>query len=250
MKKTIILFLLGTLLFSASAFAETVGTFTGSLSDTDTMVTHQVILPSDGALTLDLVTDSTLAMSYYYSVRVYDENGTSELFISYGPDMATTDHLLYAPGAFKAGTYHIKLERSEGAGNYTLVADHEPNPLQNDTEPNDDTVGALNLALGASVTGHLGFIGGGLGTTVDYIDWYRVALLSDGVLTIDLLTDSTLAMSHYYSVRVKDADGTTDIFMDYGPDIDTTDNSFYTPDALKSGTYYIGLEGCKRHITL
>ena len=100
----------------------------------------------------------------------------------------------------------------------------------------------MNLTPSASVTGHLGFIGGGLGITVDHIDWYKVTLPSDGVLTIDLLTDSTLAMRHYYSVRVKDADGTTDIFMDYGPDINTMDHSLYTPDGLEAGTYYIVLE--------
>ena len=238
MKKTIMLIVSGALLFSANVFAASVGTFTGTLDESTTIAAHQVALSSDGVLTLDLVTDSTLSMSYWHSVRVQDADGI-DLFTSIGPAIDTTDHSFYTPNALKAGTYQIRLERDAGYGGYVIAATHAPNSLQNDTEPNDDRDSALALALGTSVTGHLGFMGAA--SAADNRDWYKVVLPSDGVLAIDLLTDSTLSMTYWHSVRVQDTDG-VDLFTGLGPAIDTTDHSFYTPNALKAGTYYIGLE--------
>jgi len=228
------IFILGILLpfllfIQDGAIATEEETFTGYLDSSNTYEIHSITLPNDGELRFKIVYDSTLYLSYYYGVQIYDVNGTMIFYKS-----VPSSGIIYGPYGIKAGTYYIKINRDTGYGGYTLTTMYDAQTIANDTEPNDTYSDANAAPNNGSVTGHLGYKGGGDGTT-DTVDLYKILLNNDGELRFKIIYDSTLDISGYNKgIRIYDIYETL-LFYESYPSSGIT----YGPYGLGFGTYYI-----------
>jgi hypothetical protein len=212
------------------------GTVTGHLgytgggnATTDAVDIFNIVPIADGQLKLKIVYDSTLSISGYFSgLRIFDTNGM-EIFAESYP----TSGVEYGPFGLKTGIYYIKILRNSGYGGYTLTTGHNAQTIPNDVEPNDTFPESKSAPLNGTVTGHLGYTGGGNGTT-DAVDIFNFAPISDGQLKLKIVYDSTLSISgHFSGLRIFDANG-TEIFSVVSP----TSGVEYGPFELQTGTYY------------
>ena len=231
-RKLLTVGLIFTLMFigKSLAFSQEEQTFTGYLDQDNTSKTHTITLPNDGELKFNVVYDSTLDISAYNKgIIIYD---TSETLLFY--ERSPSSGITYGPYGLKAATYYIKVLRYAGYGGYTFTTIYDAQAIDNDTEPNDQFSDANEAPLNASVTGHLGYKGGGDGTT-DFVDIYTTTLNSDGELKFEITYDSTLDISLYNrGIEIYDASETL-LFTERSPSSGVT----YGPYGLKAATYYI-----------
>ena len=133
--------------------------------DADNYDWWKVIIPEDGVLRIETVSDATLDLD----LSIYDENGSTYFSTAYTRKTITetvSDDLL-------AGTYYVLVNRWEGYGSYTIKCIFEQASLANDTEPNDSYSQGINLSPNSTATGHLGFYNA---NKTDYSDYYFIQL--------------------------------------------------------------------------
>jgi hypothetical protein len=216
-------------------------TLSGYLDENTQTRTHSITLPSDGTLQLSVTIDQSLslAISTYYGITIFDSDGTTMLQGFSGPTGGTDTDGIYGPFALKAGPYQIRFARWTGSGSYTVAAAHTPQPLAGDNEPDNTVAQAQAAALNSSITGHLGYIGGGGGTAPDELDWWIFSIPSDGEVRVAVSIDSTLSLatSLYHGITIFDSNGTTQL-EGFSVDTGSTAGDF-GPFPLKAGNYYL-----------
>lgn len=209
----------------------------------------QVQLPSNGTLHLDIATSAQLNLNQNASVgasggiMVYDADQTTVFFSNVQGQNTTNTHSV---PKLKAGVYYVRLVVLGAGyyGSYRLTPRHTPEPAPNDSEPNDAPAQALELAMDAPVTGHLGFFGGGGGTNTDMQDWYVLTLPHAGNLELDVETSPLLnlnvnaAIGANSGIVVFDSDAATVLFG--AVQAQNTTNT-HVAQRLKPGVYYVRL---------
>ena len=159
----------------------------------------KITITEDGRLTLADSTEPT--MEYY--LRLFDADGVTLIRSEYRKADNTGNHIAVnlAPG-----TYYFQLDMwgsgYDHYGSYRIATQFVPVSLPGDPEPNDSLHQAVVMKPDQVVTGNLGSRRDGLW---DDIDWWKITLEKDGLLT---LTDSTEAPLEYY-LRLYGQDGTT-----------------------------------------
>ncbi len=171
----------------------------------------QIDLPSDGNLVFAVDKATTLGVT----VSLYSGDQTS---------LIQTNATSSVTG-LRAGTYYVKAARTTGYGGYTLTPAHTPDAVTNDAEPNDTAATAGNGNFPTAISGHLGYSWMGTGDVPDDVDWWQIALPSDGnlVFVVDKATTLGVTISLY--------DG------DQSSLIQTNATSLVT--GLRAGTYYV-----------
>ncbi|MHB9029463.1 MAG: hypothetical protein ACYC9O_11905, partial [Candidatus Latescibacterota bacterium] len=164
----------------------------------------KITIPSDGALLVKTLADSTLEIDNY----LYDQDGKTQVagydYGGYHNDDQTHHNSL------KPGTYYIKTYAYDGYGSYTITSVFTPARLEDDVAPNDSVTVATLLEPNGGDTGHLGFYAAGY---TDKEDWWKITIPSDGALLVKTLADSTLEIDNY----LYDQDGKTQVAgYDYG----------------------------------
>jgi C1A family cysteine protease/putative hemolysin len=206
-------------------------TVNGYLSETHPLDIWKITLPTDGKITFPLTFDSTLNIAALY---IYDSDGSS---LVYDDGVGASPQTL-GPYGLKAGTYYVKIEWYQYSGStyggYTLSNVYTEQPLGNDCEPNDSHLTACSMSPNGTVTGHLGYKGGG-NASRDTQDWWKITLPTDGKITFPLTFDSTLNIAALY---IYDSDGSSLVYDDgVGASPQTLG-----PYGLKAGTYYVKIE--------
>jgi murein DD-endopeptidase MepM/ murein hydrolase activator NlpD len=223
--------------FSDSKTAPINGSVTGHLGykgggncATDSVDIFNIMLSADGELKLKIVYDSTLDISFTtYGIRIYDTSGCELYYESY-----PSSGVLYGPYGTKAGTYYIKILRSSGYGGYTLTTMYNAQTISADVEPNDTFSDSKTAPINGSVTGHLGYKGGGNCAT-DTVDIFNITLPADGELKFKIVYDSSLNLSWTtYGIRIYDTTGCEVYYENY-----PSSGVIYGPYGMKAGTYYI-----------
>ena len=194
-------------------------TFSGYLDENTKTMLHSITLPSDGEVRVAVSIDSTLSLatSLYHGITIFDSNGTTQLEgFSVDTGNTTGD---FGPFPLKAGNYYLRVSRAYGYGGYTLTVNHSPQPLTNDTEPNNTSAAAKSAAVGSSITGHLGYIGGGGGVAPDELDWWSFTMPAPGDLRLTITIDPTLNLvtSYYHGISILAGDGTTEVQVSAAP---------------------------------
>jgi hypothetical protein len=196
----------------------------GSLSAGDTIDWWSVIIPADGALFIQTVSNATVEVDLW----IYDSiaNGL-ELIAGYeignGVDERTHSSKL------KAGKYFIRTGRFTGSGSYTIASQFVPSSLSNDSEPNDSIIQAVNLDTNKSATGHIGYFSSG---KTDLVDWWKIVLPVDGKLLVNTTSDTSADID----LKLYDQDRLAEIAtFDSMPGIH--ESTHY--DNLATGTYYV-----------
>lgn len=195
--------------------------FTGTLGGADNNWQQwlPITIPSDGSFSTQMTVSGDLTGGnsghcLYESTKTYN----------YPYVCGYTSPL--GPWGLKAGNYYLGVwTNSSGRGSYTVTTAFTPQPLTNDTEPNDTYTQAGTLPASGSVTGHLGYwnILGSQHYGIDSEDWWRVTLSSAGKLNLSYTYDQALA-------------GATGIEL-YAQDGSTLIRD--TSSTLAAGTYYL-----------
>ncbi|HOB97334.1 MAG TPA: Ig domain-containing protein [Verrucomicrobiota bacterium] len=227
--------------------------FTGSLDvASQPTVVIPLTLTKDGSLSLEITVgpylnlNANAAVGVNHGVIVYDSTGTNQLYGAVQGQDSTVTHVVQGLGA---GSYSVRLTaigsfHSLGWGPYTMITSETPDPLPNDAEPNDDFDRALTASLGAEVTGHLGYYGGGGGTATDLQDWYRLTLPHAGNLELEVGLSKLLNLNVNASIGadngivVFDSDAATVLF---GAVQGQNSTNTHVVTRLKPGLYYLRL---------
>ena len=183
---------------------------------------YQFTTTNDGAIVLSFL--STEA-GHYNSIYLYDNDGITLLASASGYGTATL-----TAGGIAAGTYYARMyyySTTEYSG-YTLTNTVVTDGVVNDIEPNGTPLTALSMVENGSVTGHIGYrINGG---SYDFDDYYEITTTNDGNITIAF---SSSEPSHYNSIYLYDADGTTLLGSGSG-----YGSATFTSNGLAAGTYF------------
>jgi hypothetical protein len=181
----------------------------------------KVTVPSDGKLTVSTVSDSTLEIDLF----LIDKNDSTQI-ASYDIEWGVNESTHF--NNLTPGTYYIKCKCYSGYGSYRITNAFVPARLPGDTVANDSVPIAAALGLNKSATGHLGFYNSGV---IDLVDWWKVTVPSDGKLTVNTVSDSTLEIDLY----IIDKNGSTQI-ASY--DVGWGVNEAVHFNNLTPGTYY------------
>ena len=196
------------LVLSKTAFASCVvgnlplgGSSTGNLDSTHTSDTWCVDVAVDGSLGVNVVDDAALAVNVY----LYDED-----LRLLGSDLNSDGDQTVQENNVAPGTYYVLVARESGVGGYQISSSFTAQPLANDAEPNNDSAQALVLGLGASASGHLGYVARGV---TDTSDWYKLTTTVDGSLRVNVVDDAALSVLVYLydeDFRTLDSDTVVD----------------------------------------
>lgn len=238
----------GWLCFSPLVRAQT---FTGSLyADSHPTVIIPITLAHDGALSLNIATGPNLNLNANASVGVtegiivYDSTGVARLYGALQGQGSTATHVVNGLGA---GTYYVRLTvignyPSLPGDSYSMIVSEIPDPLSNDSEPNDAIASAKATVLDTAFTGHLGYLGPQ--SVIDKQDLWYVQIPADGTLQFEIATGEHLNLNINESVGANagiillDSDGSTAFYSALQGQ--NTTNTHSIPK-LKAGTYYLRL---------
>ena len=196
------------------------GSNTGKIGTSTDVDWYKVTTNSDGRIDLTL----TVSNNLYCYFAIYDNDGVTLLHQDY-----TSTSYIYSVDGLATGTYYVKIFPYYTAQlpEYT-IADALVKPTQaNDAEPDSTRAQALTMALGGSVTGHIGYL---YNNHRDSADMYKVTTNADGLLSITL----NVANNQYVYFNIYDNDAKTLLHQDY-----TSTSYTYSVDGLAAGTYYI-----------
>lgn len=121
-------------------------------------------------------------------------------------------------------------------GSYNLTTSLTSSSLENDGTNDRTYLHALNMSLGDTKTGHIGYTNE-LGKTNED-DWYKVVLTSDRNVNFNISTDEGEDISLY--LFDKNADNDSSIDESYSDEGITN-----LSKTLKAGTYYIKISSSK-----
>ena len=195
-----------------------IGYYSGGTSDS--VDWFKVATTADGSLTMTVTQDRG---GDAVDVNLYDTNGSSEIGRSHSTSSVET---ITIPN-LRPGTYYLAVYLYTGFCGYTVQSQFTPQPLANDTEPNDTLQTAQRAFPDQPRTGHLGYYSSG---TADSLDWFKVVLPADGNLWLEIVSDSTTDID----MELYDANG-GEIARDHqvGP------HSHLGKDGITAGVYYL-----------
>jgi hypothetical protein len=128
-----------------------------------------------------------------------------------------------------AGTYYIRVYGGNAYTGYTLINSYTPNPVPDDTEPNNSIATATPVSFNSVNTGHIAYRNPG--GSYDNYDYYVFTTPVDGNVTLSL-TNNNNAYTYLY---LYDSDGVTQLNA-------TSNNAqggiSITANGLAAGTYY------------
>gem|GEM_PF-6418529 len=185
-----------------------------------------------------LIVDSALAETLEFVLYLYDEDDQLMLSYSESDALSNVEHQL------AAGTYYIKTDYVTNFGSYMLTASLEPMNIQNDPEPNDETLTATVLPVGGEDTGHIGFATDAKDSITGYYrvydtdDYWKITTTEDGVLSFATTANVEFDKGPFMHVYVYSADG---ILMQSNYNYDeklTVESSI----EVEAGTYFIDVK--------
>ena len=184
---------------------------------------HYVTVPSNGTLSLSFAADTDPGCYF----RLYDTNARRALRDEWVPGKEQ----IAISRDLGPGTYYVEVARHYNRDfSYTITASFKEAPWQTDREPNDLPSSAVDLPVGGSVTGHMGYATDG---RADDADWHKVNVTQDGLLIIDL--ETTADPGTY--LRLYDCNGAT-VLVDKWVSGATKATIQYK---VAPGTYYVQL---------
>lgn len=199
------------------------GQVSGQINSAKPTAWHYVTVPSNGTLDLSFAADTDPGCYF----RLYDTNARRALkdeWVSGKEQTAVSRDL--APG-----TYYVEVARNYSRDfSYTITAGFKEAPWQTDREPNDLPSFAVDLQVGGSMTGHMGYPTDG---RADDADWHKVNVTQDGLLSIDL--ETTADPGSY--LRLYDCNGATVLVDKWVTGVTKVTIQY----KVAPGTYYVQL---------
>ncbi|MFB3786580.1 MAG: pre-peptidase C-terminal domain-containing protein [bacterium] len=156
--------------------------FHGSLF-TDRFDFYVITTSQNGSLDTTVYPDGTLRVA----LHLIDTNGASVLVSKNDNGKGGSEKCVYPNLA--AGTYYVLVEATEGYGSYSLTNLLTPNPVSNDTEPDNNPSQAVPVPLVPSGDNYAGSMPGQLGyygsEFRDERDFFRLELPTYGKLKLN-----------------------------------------------------------------
>ncbi|MFC1490763.1 T9SS type A sorting domain-containing protein [Candidatus Latescibacterota bacterium] len=204
----------------------------------DTIDVWKIETEEDGYL----VVDSAIAEELKFNLYLYDE--TDQLMVAYSESdsLTTVEHQL------AAGTYYIKTDYDYNSvpnfGSYKLTASLDPMFIQNDPEPNDETLTATVLPVNGEDTGHIGFSDhahdsvNGYYKIYDTDDYWKITTTEDGILSVATTANEDYDEGPYVHLYVYSDDGKL-MQSNYNFDEKLVNTASLN---VSAGTYYIDVK--------
>lgn len=213
----------------------------GYLSSTNVQDVYTVAPPYDCLIYLSLEKDYALDLSATNGIEIYGTSTSELIYNGRGPNRFSN-----AGGASliaKAGSYTVKLNRTNGKGNFTWVSSTVRSQYANDTEPNDLKENSILVQPNAVIQGHIGYKGETQSSSDD-VDFYRIDIPSNKSYTFAIdKTQETFLLSYIVChVDIFKSDGVT--VLDYNFN---NGSSFTNEISLTTGTYYIKISRTSGH---
>ena len=216
----------GSLLTSGSSVQGHLGYF--YYNDTDTEDWYKIEVPANGSVSLDITPGAGLNINYISLYTLKGESTTSERkFIYIG-----TDQKSLIENNVAAGTYYVKILRSDGNGGYTLKYTYTENSYKNDSEPNNTINTGSFLTSGSSVQGQLGYY---YYNDTDTEDWYKIEVPGNGTVSLDIIPGAGLNINYISLYTMKGESTTSERKYVY---IGTVQKSLIDNN-VAAGTYYV-----------
>ena len=141
--------------------------------------------------------------------------------------------------------YYITVETSGSAEcmSYSFSYTTNAPTFENDAEPNNSTAQAIILPQGTPATGHLNF-NAGLGGSANNVDYYRIDLPTDGVLTVNVEAEhdnSSTTETLQTVIVMSNGSVVSTLNAPIGADSIPASSSFSIPCAGTVAPYYLRL---------
>lgn len=180
---------------------------------------------------LEIIDTTEVSLQYYIALWVKEGEKVIKEELRYRDNSGGRIAISLSPG-----DYYIRLKmygQSYGTyGTYTINPVFVPTNYAGDAEPNDSIQWAQPINTESRNTGNLGSVRQGI---YDEIDWWKLELKEDGLLTIADSTESNLA----YYISIYEDDGETLIKQE----LRYKDNSGRRVQSkLTAGTYFVRLK--------
>ena len=201
----------------------------GNLHDEDDVDYYAIELTEPGAIGIDFINENVSAYAYYWNISLLYEDGSKITSWDY---YGTNKKYSYTPIGLKAGTYYIKICKSDSHSekSYTFKANFtaSSDTLTYESENNDATDNASLIPVNTKICGNL--------HNEDDVDYYAVELTEPGAIGIDFINENVNAYAYYWNISLLYGDGSEIVSWDY---YGTNKEKLYTPIGLEVGTYYI-----------
>ncbi|MEO8147412.1 MAG: T9SS type A sorting domain-containing protein [Bacteroidia bacterium] len=187
----------------------------------DTMDWWKVTTNKDGHLYYTLTSNN----GQYIYAQLFDNDGVTYLSGSYTNGTSTFNY-----DGLAVGTYYIRIfgYNTNGFSPYNLSDSLGLPPNIIDVEPNGTAAQALNINVGDSTVGHVGYY---YNHYRDTLDWYKVTTTLDGQLNYSMTSNN----GQYVYLQLFDNDGVT--YLSGGGY--TNGTATFTTNGLAAGTYYL-----------
>lgn len=206
--------------------------YSGVLNDDTDYEIWKFSIPTDGDLKFYISLNSSSLRGA--TALLLESNGINEIERDYAANGNIVFH-----GYLEPGSYILKVSRDlsqhNGSGEYTINSDFTAEPFTNDVEPNNIAKRAIELPIGALMTGHLGYYSETINEN-DTVDWYKITLPFDQLLTIKINFNNPSLKGAQPSLY--DSDGHYILNRGYQVDGNTV-----IKEKLKKGTYLLKVEG-------
>jgi hypothetical protein len=191
----------------------------------------EIIVPRDGDLQLTVTTSSTLGF-HMATMALFDRDRATRIKL-FSPGLGTTE--VFTIQALRGGSYFLIFHPSSlSYGDYLIEATPLPNPILNDTEPNDSLELARPAGLGERTFGHIGYYW--QQAPYDRYDYWKFVLPTDSEL--DNLFEVPF---NFLQAAVLCEDGS--LAMAGGlVEVGVKDLLKFEPPHLVAGTYYLKLQ--------
>jgi len=170
----------------------------GERDDVDNFDWYKFTLTGNSASEFIIQTDGVLMIHDLY---LYAADGDTIAPWIRNEKWGRTYYIEFNINDLAAGTYYLRVWRSNYYGAYTLSFKVTTPEWPDDPEPNDTWDQAVELEHNSTVTGHLGFwhLGyGGERDDVDNFDWYKFTLTGNSAVEFTIQSDSVLIIHDLY----------------------------------------------------
>ena len=192
----------------------------GKQMDTEAWYVVDVSQPGSLTVAVDAQNSLTLVVRFYgldgSAVLEADTGGSRSSRVIHRPDLA-------------AGTYYLRVSRTQGYGGYTVQPQFDPQSIAPDLEPNDTAAQAAAIPLNALSTGLLGYSDG---QRTDTEDWFALDVPASGELAVTVQAQDGLGIH----LRLYDSSGSNVLQAETAGTAAV--RTVQRPD-LAAGTYYL-----------
>ena len=209
-------------------------TISGNLSSSDDEDWFKVIIPQDGVISIDFKHDNLYDDRYYWAIALFHSDGSTH--VSEGNTVyvvkGNKDRELPEFGV-SAGTYYVQIKAWDvfSSSNYNFQVVYTESATyekENNNNAQNATVINPNITYSGAINQD------------DDVDWYKVIIMNDGVISVDFKHENLFDEQYFWSIELYHSDGTSQISDSNTRYVVKGNADRVLPEfGVSAGTYYV-----------